>query len=474
MTQTATIQVAQDTAQNFPRPAVLYAARQLARRAGISPELFRTWRIETSDRGFVTIYIEPGTNKRIRFPKAGPELWRSIRQGAIQVSTAEWMSDPGRWKESVPNFKIPFSTAHCDQIGSLFVAVSSDCVECQVDLLASLFLTLSRFEETLSGPRDAHGRFASSLSVAGRFGFLKRAIVDEYGVAFEQALSFLIPNWRPEARRFRVKLGHDVDEIGIPFSLRSTIGHTIRRGRPDATIRDFLSQLATADTAYQRALRQLAALSRHLGFDSAIYWKCSAPTLFDSGYNPKEPRILTLIRRFQDLGLEMGVHPGYQTFDSPSLLRHEVTSLQELLGTSRLGGRQDFLRWSPEIWSQWDSLGLAYDSSVGFADHIGFRAGTAFPFRPWLLSKQCEADLLEIPLLAMDGTLFRYMKLKPEKALIELRQLAVVCRTFGGVFTLLWHHTTQFSRSWAAVYRTLLGELTGADRYDWRNADHGS
>lgn len=469
MTQIATIQVLPDSVHDFPSPAVLYALRQLARRAGVSAELFRSWRIETSDRGFVTVFVARGTDKRIRFPKADAELWKSIRKRTVRVSTAGWMTDPGHWKKLVPNFKIPFSTAPCDELDTLFRKVDSDCVECRVDLLATVFLTLSRFEETLPGPRDEHGRFPSSLSVAGQFGFLSRPIVDEYGVAFEQALSVLLPNWRPEPRRYRVKLGHDVDEIGVPFSVRSAIGHTIRRKRPDGTIRDLLSKFRGIDTAYQCALRDLIRLSGEFGLDSAIYWKSSRPSPFDSGYDPCEGKVLSLIHYFQDLGIEIGVHPGYHTFDSPDLLRHEVGFLQQLFRTSRLGGRQDFLRWSPDIWSQWDSLGLAYDSSVGFADRIGFRAGTASPFRPWLLREQREANLIEIPLLAMDGTLFSYMKLKPEDALAELRRLAALCRAFGGVFTLLWHHTTQFLRPWASIYRRLLQESSGADRYDWRN-----
>lgn len=125
------------------------------------------------------------------------------------------------------------------------------------------------------------------------------------------------------------------------------------------------------------------------------------------------------------------------------------------------------------MWTHWESLGLAYDASVGFADRTGFRAGTSMPFRPWLFAQQREAELLEIPLLAMDGTLLSYMKLDPEAAFANLRELVATCRAFGGVFTLLWHHTTLYLHKWAVMYRTLLNELEGASRYDWRAAKNG-
>jgi hypothetical protein len=469
----ATIHVLEDIPREFSREAARYAVRQLARRAGVSTELFRSWRIDSSDFGFVTVHVSPGTNKRICFPKADQQFWKSIRQGEIRISVAEWMIDSPAWRHLVPDFRIPFSTSTRPAIGPLFAATGQDRIECRIDLLASLFLTLSRFEETLPGPRDEHGRFPSTLSVAARGGFLKRPVVDEYGIAFEQALSLLLPGWQPEPRRLRVKLGHDVDQIGLPFSLRSAIGHALRRKSVTSMARDLLAPLAGLDTAYQSALRRLVALSFEHSLDSAVYWKMSTRGCFDAGYDVREPKLLKLIRQFQENGIEMGVHPGYRSFDSIETLRDEVSALQELFDDPRLGGRQDFLRWSPRMWGRWESLGLAYDASVGFADHIGFRAGTCLPFRAWLLDKHREAELIEIPLLAMDGTLFGYMRLEPAAALTCLRELGALCKAFGGVFSLLWHHTTQFSRGWAAMYRTLLDELSGAERFDWRAVTDG-
>jgi hypothetical protein len=108
---------------------------------------------------------------------------------------------------------------------------------------------------------------------------------------------------------------------------------------------------------------------------------------------------------------------------------------------------------------------------VGFADQVGFRASTAYPYRPWILAEQREAQILEIPLIAMDSTLMKYMKLTPVEALARLRDCVSRCRTTGGVFSLLWHNTNLANRRYASVYRELLGELAGSERYDWRAHD---
>jgi hypothetical protein len=476
MAQTAAIQtrVHIEEAKQFPRAAIVYGLKELARRAGVTAEMFRNWRIEFDDLGFTTVYVQPGTNCRIRFPLADPWFWDELSAGQFHTSTATWMREPEQSLALLSDFKIPFSTDSRNQVGALFTSSGVDCIVCPMDLPASTVLTLARFEETLRSAHDEHDRFSAYSSIAWRDGFLHRPIVDEYGLALAQALMHLLPGWTPVQRRLCVKLGHDVDQIGIPFSLRTTLGHTLRRNRPLATLRDFLAPATDIETAYEKLLRIIAGLSRERGLDSAVYWKASAPGPHDSGYDLHHKRIKALIADFRALGVELGIHPGYQTFESEEALRMEVSTLRNLFGERRLGGRQDFLRWNPRMWVLWDSLGLAYDASVGFADHIGFRAGTSIPYRPWLISERREADLLEIPILGMDTTLQAYMQLKPEQALSKLRDCVARCRLVGGVFSLVWHNTTLMDRGYARVYRELLDELAGTKGYDWRSAGDGT
>ena len=113
--------------------------------------------------------------------------------------------------------------------------------------------------------------------------------------------------------------------------------------------------------------------------------------------------------------------------------------------------------------------GLAYDSTVGFADRVGFRAGTCFPYHPWLLHLNREANLIEIPLIVMDKTLMEYMGLSPEESLEEIYRSAARCRVVGGVFTLLWHNSSVANPKYSAAYSKALDHLGPADRYDWKS-----
>jgi hypothetical protein len=175
-----------------------------------------------------------------------------------------------------------------------------------------------------------------------------------------------------------------------------------------------------------------------------------------------------VMRWLDDNQVENGVQPGYNTFRSPEKLRREVAALREVLGDRPLGGRQHYLRWCPETWIHWETCGLSYDSTLGYADRIGFRAGTCVPYRPWLFALNRAADLIEIPLLAMDGTMLVYMKLGHEDSVNQLRQIIDRCRAVGGVFTLVWHNNHLLDPKYRSLYMRILGLLESSSPYDWK------
>jgi len=110
---------------------------------------------------------------------------------------------------------------------------------------------------------------------------------------------------------------------------------------------------------------------------------------------------------------------------------------------------------------------LAYDSTVGYARQVGFRAGTCIPYRPWSLRLNRELNLLEIPLIVMDGTLVEHRKLRLEESIETVNRLVSRVEMVGGVFTLLWHNSSLIGAGYNELYTPLLDRLPGASRYDW-------
>ena len=446
--------------------ARLYALRQLAHRAAIPHELLNSWKVEVNNDATV---LTLGRDARIRFRHAPATFWHDLVNGDYHVMHTAWpYPQVSPLSVLVPNFIVPFVDR--PYAGPLFVRTSGDTWECPIDLLASMLLTLSRFEELQSDERDMHGRFLATQSVALKHKFLHRPIVDEYGLALQQVMQVLLPGWRPPERKLHVMLSHDVDEVGFPRNITNSLGHTVKRHKPLATLRDLLGPAFGLRPSLLEAVLRIAELSSCHGMSSALYWKHSPQSEWDSGYDLFMKPVHEVVSGLKNEGVELGVHPGYYTFDDPYRLGDEVQHIREVIDERRVGGRQHFLRWHPRTWHHWETWGLAYDSTVGFSDRIGFRAGTCVPYRPWSLELNREIDLLEIPLLAMDVTLAYYMRLAPQESVALLLQCAERCRIVGGVFTLLWHNRSLLDPNYGHAYQTVLSALKFAPAFDWKQA----
>jgi len=77
---------------------------------------------------------------------------------------------------------------------------------------------------------------------------------------------------------------------------------------------------------------------------------------------------------------------------------------------------------------------------MGWADSIGFRAGTSYTYTWFDLTSNAETSLKITPFCAMDVTLKNYMKLDIEKAQEELSKLKKIIQKNGGQFITLWHN----------------------------------
>jgi hypothetical protein len=476
------------------RAARFWGVKELARRAGVSKEFFESWQIEIS-RDSTTIRLLPGTRKQVTFRRIPEDKFREgLACPTFRTVRARWMASPHEpVRTAVADLVVPYCERQAEKAPPLFRRADADSITCFADLPAATLLMLARAEERQEPALDAHSRFAAASSIASRDGFLERPVVDEWGLAFGQAIEALLSGWQPKARSLRANISHDVDEVGLPprlwriqrnaslpwvrtgwmllpFDLRHSIQLTVRHRAPLAGSAHFLRTLALSLPNCLELVQAVVTAALRRGLHSAVYWKASPLGPFDSGYDPRQPQIRGLIEWLRERDVENGVHPGYGTFRCREELQREVEILRNAIGEERLGGRQHYLRWCPETWVDWENCGLLYDSTVGYPDRVGFRAGTCIPYRPWLLSEDREAQLLEIPLIVMDVTLLESMNLQRQELLNVVGRLIEKCRAVGGVFTFLCHNTTLRDPNFVQSYENILDLLASSDRFDCRSA----
>ncbi len=351
-------------------------------------------------------------------------------------------------------------------------------IDVTVDVLGSMFWLLARCEEVISTARDDHLRFPFEASLAASEGFVDRPLADEYAALLGAAISARWPELpHPTAPTpLRLRLTHDID---TPFAAwgrparvvaRSIIGDLVRRHDPvlaTARTRAILDArsgrvdrdpLATMDALMDVAERQ--------GLTSQFYFMAGTdPSHADFRYRVDDPPFAAILRRIHERGHDIGLHAGYATADRPEVLRDELQSLKSACRSAGIereswGVRQHFLRWRwPDTARAHESLGLAHDSTIGFAEVIGFRAGTCHEYQLFDPVERRPMALSERPLIVMDTTLFEYMGLDRGTAAARARDLISRCKPTGGEAVLLVHNDRVAGRRDMGWYRELVAGL---------------
>jgi len=173
-----------------------------------------------------------------------------------------------------------------------------------------------------------------------------------------------------------------------------------------------------------------------------VFWLLGSFSQYDKNLPSNNGHQISLIQQLANR-VKIGIHPSYLSNKKKKLLHKEVKSLENILGNNVIQSRQHFLKLTfPETYRNLIEVGIEHDYSMGYADNVGFRAGTVRPF-PWFdLEKNCETSLIIHPFSYMDGTLNEYLGLTVEQAKSTIAHLYSEIKNFGGEFSFIWHNET--------------------------------
>jgi peptidoglycan/xylan/chitin deacetylase (PgdA/CDA1 family) len=185
-----------------------------------------------------------------------------------------------------------------------------------------------------------------------------------------------------------------------------------------------------------------------------------------------------------DRGCEIGLHGGYHNYNNISAILKEKEKLEKILGKKIIGYRNHFLRFKvPDTWTILSKAGFKYDTTLAYAEMIGFRNGMCHPFKPFNLNINKEIDILEIPLIIMDGTLSKYMHLNLNKSWELCKNLIDEVDKYNGVLTLVWHNDSFdeiYFKDRCRLYKKILNECykreawmtSGKEIWSWWNKNN--
>jgi hypothetical protein len=165
-----------------------------------------------------------------------------------------------------------------------------------------------------------------------------------------------------------------------------------------------------------------------------------------------------IAKALRDNGFEIGVH-GIDAWHDLEKARQERNRIAEYLKGEEIGVRIHWLLFNDYSYRILEEAGFSYDSTIGFNEAIGYRAGTLQVFKPFGAKR-----LLELPLHIQDTALFypKRMDLSDTEALALCEKLIHNAKSYNGVLTILWHDRSLGpERLWEEFYINLLGKIQG-------------
>lgn len=290
----------------------------------------------------------------------------------------------------------------------------------------------------------------------------------------------------PAGYSFAVCLTHDIDFVGIRnhrfdhsmwgFLYRATIGSVLNFARRRLTLMHLLENwLAALSLPFVQAgwakdfwepFEWYLEVEKDLG---ATYFLI--PFKHRSGENVPGPNgarratsydigdIPEWTQKLLNENCEIGVH-GLDAWHCAERGRVERARIESATGSSS-GIRMHWLLRDPDTPLKLEQAGYTYDSTFGYNETVGYRAGTSQVFRPLGARR-----LLELPLHIQDGALFYRQRLDLSELEAKNRCQALIdnsCK-LGGVLTFLWHDRSHApERFWGGFYVGILQVLKALD-----------
>ncbi len=333
----------------------------------------------------------------------------------------------------------------------------------QSDLFAFAFVILSRYEEYIPYGPDVHDRFTANHSILSSLKVLHMPIVDQVLLWF--------------ATYVHTNLGITLDLISSqPTEITFDIDHMWKYKNKSnlVTIAGVIKDLCKLDlTALSQRVKTLNGSQQddydldrwkeYIDFSQVVFFiLMNQRTKYDKGVDPHHPQFATAVKQLSTVA-KIGIHPGYQTSTDYKILSSQVDTYYSLVNARPTRSRQHYLRLKlPTTYRLLLKAGISDDYTMGYADDIGYRAGTCRPFLWYDLQAELSTDLMIHPFAAMDVTLANYLKLTPIESYDQVKKMIQSASKVSGTCRLIWHNSSPFWEEKWKPYRSTFQLFRGS------------
>jgi hypothetical protein len=354
--------------------------------------------------------------------------------------------------------------------GKQLVNITENEIHCYIDIFASSFFMLTRWEEYVHKGRDEHNRFPVENSLAFKNLFLDIPVVNEYICLLKNILLEIKFNGSFLKRKYEKIITHDIDHIYMWDTKKKFFLHILRDLIRKKSLKDFVNSVNYYAKVKKNIVNDpydtfdyLMSLSEKNKIKSYFFFMGEGLSKeYDNQYKSDSVSVRNTVKNIKKRGHFIGLHPSYYAYNIPEQFKKEKIEIEKNLEVNITFGREHYLRFDiPKTWQIWEDNGMEWGSSMNYSGQDGFRCGICYPFSVFNILTQKKLFLKERPLIVMDVNQMLQKDMSPEKMKKNIEKLNNTVKKYQGEFVFLWHNSSFNTDKWRIyqnTYASILNE----------------
>lgn len=367
----------------------------------------------------------------------------------------------------------------CNGCGDIEVSIG-------VNLIDEIFYHLSAIEEY---EKESYGKNVKSYYFKDSSEPINEPLVDDFYNLFTDVVNEVFEKFdisesiQRKLNTFSISLTHDVDVIKKNYYTTARYLFLLAAGFARKfdfyTIRKMRRYLMHNSDFNQ--ISNIMHMEKGFGYKSTFFLYSNAAKdgfiakvvdkFINPSYDIKNNGIFTNIQNaFNEAGCEIGLHSSYLAAKNYEFFQKEFNLLKNLSDGEIISNRDHFLNFSlahtPLLLER---VGVKCDATFYYNNICGFmRHKTCSPFYFYSHIDNRIVDVVEMPTVVMDSTLFNYLNCTEETAYKMSVEILNKVKKRNGVVCINWHNETSAPEyGWYSVYKDVLRWMkdSGASAY---------
>ncbi|WP_298760285.1 polysaccharide deacetylase family protein [uncultured Psychroserpens sp.] len=310
------------------------------------------------------------------------------------------------------------------------------------DIFAASFYLLSRYEEYLPHVKDDYGRFTATESLAYKHGFLQQPVVDMWAYKLKTLLEQRFTGFVFPKKTYSIQPVIDVP-MAYYFKqkgLMRTVGGALNdlyRFKLRRLYQRFMVLFGFKRDPYD-TFKWIINKQKQYDFKFIVFFLIGDYSTYDKNISINKKKFVSLIKSIADY-CKVGLKASYFSLDDISILKKEKKKMEFVTNYELEATRNSFSKINlPTSYRNLIELEIKNDFTMGYLNHLGFRAGTCTPFLFYDLDYEMPTPLLINSFHCLDHALLKHQS-QLDKAQ-ELQRLIDTVKQVNGTFTPVFHN----------------------------------